>query len=282
MTHMNTLKLPEDKFVNVGSVKTRYWTAGQKGFPIILIHGLGQSVENWMYNIEELAKHFKVYALDLVGFGKSDKPKVTFSYSDFAQFLNEFMITMNIEKANLIGHSLGGAIVLKFALDYHDKVNKLVIVGSEGLGKEASLMFRIMSLPLIGELIAQPSRKGTEKLYKECVFNKNSITDEMIDLGYEIASIKGWKESFLNTLRATINFFGYKRKIINSIILNLNKIESSTLIIWGQQDKFHPIIDTKIAKKSIPDATIHVFDKCGHVPMIEYPKEFNSIVKQFF
>ncbi len=278
---MNTLQLPEDKFVNVGSINTRYWTVGQKGFPIILIHGLGQSVENWMYTIEDLAKHFKVYALDLVCFGKSDKPEVPYTYNYFAQFLNEFMITMNIQKASLIGHSLGGAVILKFALEFRKKVDKLVLVSSEGLGQEASLMFRIMSIPLIGELLAHPGRKGTEKLYKECVYHKNVITDEMIDLGYKIASIPGWKESFLNTLRATINFFGYKRKIIDSIISNLNKVEPSTLIIWGKQDKFHPVVNAQLAEESIPDTTIHVFDKCGHAPMIEYPKEFNSIVKQF-
>jgi len=144
---MNTSHLPQDQFINIGSVTTRYWATGSTGPPLIFVHGLGQYTENWMYNITALAQHFRVYAPDLAGFGKSDKPDAPFTYDYFAQFLNDFMSAMNIPEAHLIGHSLGGAVLLRFAMDFPDHVNNLVLVGSEGLGEDAALIFRLLSLP---------------------------------------------------------------------------------------------------------------------------------------
>ena len=278
---MKKLQLPNDQFIKIGSINTRYWSIGNKGPKVFLVHGLGGFAENWMLNIEALAKHFHVYVLDLVGFGKSDKPKTSYTIDDFAQFINEFMEKKKIEKTNFIGHSLGGGISLQFALKFPEKVNKLIIVSSACLGKEISIINKIASLPIIGELLTCPSRKEIAKFYKELVYDETIITDELIEEGYQMSSLPGAQRSFLKTNRAAINFFGLKSKIIDPIRNNLDKIVVPTLIIWGQQDKILPVSHAHSAEEGIPNATLQIFEKCGHVPMTECKEDFNSVVVKF-
>jgi 4,5:9,10-diseco-3-hydroxy-5,9,17-trioxoandrosta-1(10),2-diene-4-oate hydrolase len=273
--------LPKDQFDKVGSINTRYWSIGEKGTEVILVHGLGGFAENWMFNIEALAKHFRVYTLDLVGFGKSDKPKAPYTYNYFATFVHDFMKKMQIKKASFIGHSLGGGTILQFALNFPDKVEKLVIISSAGLGKEAFGIFKLISLPIFGELLTRPSRKGAAKLLKELVYDKTVIQDEIIELWYQMSSLPGAQKAFLKTNRSTTNLVGYKPKVIDPIKLNLHKITAPTLIIWGEQDQIVPLSHAYVAEKGIPNSMLQVFDKCGHVPMVECIADFNSLVIKY-
>ncbi len=133
---MILVQTPQDRYVQVGQINTRYWTEGDKGTTVILLHGIGSSVETWTYNISVLAQHHRVYAVDLVGAGRSDKPPATYSLTYLAQFVLGFMDAMSIECASLVGNSLGGGVALQFALNFPQKVEKLVLVNSLGLGKE--------------------------------------------------------------------------------------------------------------------------------------------------
>ncbi len=108
------LQLP-DKYVKVGQVSTRFWQMGDEGSTVILVHGIGGSVENWAANIEELSQHHRVFALDLLGFGRTDKPAVSYSVANLARFLSDFLAAQGIERASVIGHSLGGGVSLEFA-----------------------------------------------------------------------------------------------------------------------------------------------------------------------
>jgi 4,5:9,10-diseco-3-hydroxy-5,9,17-trioxoandrosta-1(10),2-diene-4-oate hydrolase len=275
------MNLPEDQFITVGSNNTRYMSLGTKGEEIILVHGLGAFAESWMYNFESFAKHFRVYALDLAGFGKSDKPKAEYTYDYFATFLHDFMVAMKIEDAHLVGHSLGGGTVLQFTLKYPDKVKKLVIIGSAGLGTEASAMVKILSIPILGGLLTRPSRKGAANLLKQLVNEDKVITDEIIDLWYQMSSMPRAQRALLKTNRAITNLSGYRKKVTDPIRTHLNEIGAPTLVLWGRQDQMVPLSHAETAEKNIKNATTHIFDNCGHCPMIECPDEFNSQVIKY-
>mgnify|MGYP006299848815 FL=1 len=278
---MNQAHKPEDKFVTLDSVKTRYWEIGERGPRIVLIHGIGGFAENWRFNIENLAGHFKVYAVDLVGFGKSGKPKAPYTYDYFARFIKEFIDVMEIDKAVLIGHSLGGGIAMRFALMFPGRVEKLVLVDSAGLGKEISKIFKLISLPGFGELVTRPDRTRTLKMYKNLVYDRSLLSEEMVDLGFSFSSSPGAQQAFLKTARGTVNIFGFKRKAINPIRRNLHRIEVPVLVLWGERDAIIPVRHAYIAKDGIPDAELEVFENCGHIPMIECPDEFNTAVVKF-
>jgi pimeloyl-ACP methyl ester carboxylesterase len=272
---------PQVQYTKVGQINTRFWALGDEGSTVLLIHGIGGSLEDWMLNANALARHNRVFALDLVGSGHSDKPSVSYSFSYLAQFVNDFMEAENIDRACLIGHSLGGGVSLQFTIQFPDKVDKLVLVNSAGLGKEGSILFRLPALPILGELLTRPSRKGTANLLKACVHDPAVVTDELIELAYSLAVLPGAQNAFLSTVRSLGNFRGIRKDVLRSIADNLSTITVPTLIFWGQQDRILPVAHAHVAENKIPDTQLHIFDPCGHCPQLERPEEFNSIVLKF-
>jgi pimeloyl-ACP methyl ester carboxylesterase len=272
---------PQVQYTKVGQINTRFWALGDEGSTVLLIHGIGGSLEDWMLNSDALSEHHRVYALDLVGSGHSDKPSVSYTFSYLAQFVNDFMEAQNIDRASLIGHSLGGGVSLQFTIQFPDKVDKLVLVNSAGLGKEGSILFRLPTLPILGELLTRPSRKGTANLLKACVHDPAVVTDELIELAYSLAVLPGAQNAFLSTVRSLGNFRGIRKDFLRSIVDNLGTITAPTLVFWGQQDRILPVAHAYIAEKRIPNARLHIFNPCGHLTQLERPEEFNSIVLKF-
>jgi 4,5:9,10-diseco-3-hydroxy-5,9,17-trioxoandrosta-1(10),2-diene-4-oate hydrolase len=272
---------PEDRYIKVGNINTRYWAAGDKGSAVVLVHGLGGCIENWVYNVDPLAQRHRVYALDLLGFGRSDKTPLIHDFNILVKLINDFMKVMNIEKTSLIGHSLGGGLVLQFALDYPDKVAKLVLMDNAGMGREVITDFKICSLPILGELLTRPSLQGTARLWQEIVYDAGLVTPELVDMSYGIMVQPGAKKALLSTLRAGINFRGQRTGLVNPLINKLGKITALTLVVWGQQDIIIPVAHAQVAVNKIPGARLEIFDRCGHMPMFEHPGKFNKLVLDF-
>ncbi len=275
------LQMPEDRYIKVGNLKTRYWALGENGTPVILIHGLGASADIWMYNVDALAEQHRVYVPDLVGFGRSDKPGPSFSPFDYTRFLDDFRTTLSIDRASLIGQSLGGGVALHYALQFPQKVNKLVLVDSAGLGKEVIWTLKLMSLPLVGELFSHPSRKGVEIFFKLAVRNRALVTKDFVELYYEIFSRPGFQKFFLMILRKIVDIRGAREEILDPIMNNLFKINRPVLIIWGEKDRVLPLKHGYLGKEKLPNAKLKIMDGCGHIPFFERSDEFNRTVLEF-
>ncbi len=271
----------EDKYIKIQGINTRYWVNGNEGTDLILIHGIGFYMETWENNVEFFSQNHRVFVLDLPGFGRSDKPDVQYSFPYFSQFVLDFMDEQGIERASLIGNSMGGGVCQHVAIQAPDKVAKLVLVNSAGFSKKLSILLRVLSLPLIGELLSRPSRNGTMKMLKECVYDPSLITDDMVELGYQIVSQPGATKAFLATLRSSVKFTGLRKEVLGSFTDNYNSIKAPTLVIWGKQDRVLPFSGMNVAEKGIPNTMVHIFDPCGHMPQIERPEEFNTIVENF-
>ncbi len=268
--------IPEDKYVEVDSITTRYWELGQEGPKVLLLHGIGGFAENWRHNIEAFARNFHLYVVDIPGFGKSDKPQVSYTFDFFSRFVLRLMQKLQIDRSILIGHSMGGGIALRIAIDAPEKAVKLVLVSSAGLGKEISSIFKMMSLPLFGKLMTKPSREHTEKLFNRLVYDKSILSEEMIDLAYRMSSSPGARRAFLKTARRNVNLLGARPAEIDPIRNNLRSIKAPTLLFWGKQDRILPVKHAYFADKKIPHSELVVFDRCGHTAMVERADEFNS------
>ncbi len=273
--------MPEDYYIKVGTLKVRYWGLGDQGTPLILIHGLSASADIWMYNVEALAKQHQVYALDLVGFGRSDKPGPSFSPLDYTPFLDDFIKAFNIDRVSLVGQSLGGGIALHYAIQFPKKVEKLVLVDNAGLGKEVIWTLRLMSLPLVGELFSYPSRRGVEIFFKLAVRNRDLVTKEFVDLYYDIFSQPGFQKYFLRILRQMVNIRGAREEILGPIMNNLQNITQTVLIIWGEKDRVLPLKHAYFAKEKLRNAKLEIMEGCGHIPFFERSEEFNRAVLSF-
>jgi 4,5:9,10-diseco-3-hydroxy-5,9,17-trioxoandrosta-1(10),2-diene-4-oate hydrolase len=132
------------KWVQAGVINTHYLVGGE-GSPLILLHGAANNLREWRLNFDSLCQQHRVYAPDLAGYGGSDKPKVDYSPEFFADFLHDFMQALEIKKASLMGHSLGGGIALSFALRFPNMVERLIIVDSVGLGKGVSTLAKVLT-----------------------------------------------------------------------------------------------------------------------------------------
>jgi 4,5:9,10-diseco-3-hydroxy-5,9,17-trioxoandrosta-1(10),2-diene-4-oate hydrolase len=272
---------PTDQYINVKGVNTRYWTAGDKGPVLLLIHGFGASVEIWQHNIKSLVKFYKVYAIDLVGFGRTEKHEGPYTPSFMVDFINDAITALNLEKVTLIGLSMGGGLSILYTLRFPYKVDKLVLVDSAGLGKEVIFSMRLMSLPYLGELITKPSRKMAYLFFKPAVLNPAQLKGQFTDIYYELFSLPGAQTAMLKVIRSGCNIFGIKKDVLNETLMNLHRITSSTLIIWGKQDAILPLTQAYYAKEKISNSKLHVIEQCGHMPNFEKPDEFNQVVLDF-
>jgi 4,5:9,10-diseco-3-hydroxy-5,9,17-trioxoandrosta-1(10),2-diene-4-oate hydrolase len=238
-------------------------------------------METWWHNVGALAEHHRVFAVDLPGFGLSDKPLSRYSDNDDTPFIKRFMESQGIPRASMLGHSMGGTFALGMAIDHPEMVDKLILEASAGLSRELTLRHRLATLPLVGELLYRSNRERTERIMRGSVHDPSLITDDMVDFSHRMANLPGVKESTLATLRSGVNLFGLREDVVNPILDNLGSISAPTLMVWGDSDHVVPIAGAYAAEKRIPNARLHVFEKCGHAPHFERIQEFNALVLDF-
>jgi len=275
------MQAPKDQYIKVGNINTRYWATGDKGTTVILVHGLGGSVENWVYNMGPLARCHRVYAPDLKGFGRTDKTPLLHDLNELLQFLSDFMEVLHIAKASLVGNSLGGGLVLQFAIQYPDKVDKLVLVDNAGMGSDVIVDFKVVSIPVLGEVLIRNSRKSTASLWRKIVSDPSLVTEELVEQARNLATLPGAKKALLAALRAGIGTRGQRANLTGPLMASAASITAPTLVIWGQQDRIIPVAHAHIAAKAVPHARLEIFDSCGHMPQLEHPDRFNSLVLEF-
>jgi 4,5:9,10-diseco-3-hydroxy-5,9,17-trioxoandrosta-1(10),2-diene-4-oate hydrolase len=231
----------ENRWINIKGINIHYKVAGE-GSPIILLHGGSNDSSDWQHNVSSLAESYRVYAPDLIGYGLSDKPDVKYSIDYYIDFLDNFMQEMEIEKASLIGHSLGGGIALGYILRFPQKVEKIVLVDSFGLSDGYNFLCKFV---------------GTLFMIRDFVLRKKPLPSrQMADVSSE----------------------GNDRAVF---LHNLHEIESPALIVWGSRDFYFPVTQAYAAHELLKDSRLHVFKECGHSPQKQRSKEFNQIILEF-
>lgn len=274
-------KVPQDKFTVVNGVRTRYWEEGDKGTPVVLVHGLGGFVENWIYNIGPLSKKHRVYAFDLLGFGQTEKKPLVGNLFQLVAFIGDFLDTLQIKKAVLIGNSLGGGLALQYAIDNPDRVDKLVLVDNAGLGREVCSDFKFCALPFINRFFVKPNTDGVDRIMGLLVHDPSVMTKEFQDYSRRYSNLEGSLKSFLSTLMAGVSILGQKNKLVKPLLERLDTVRIPTLIIWGNEDRIIPVSHAHIAAKKIPGARLEIFENCGHIPQFEQREKFNRLVLEF-
>ena len=271
---------PPDRYIEVAGINTRYWQMGDRGSKIILLHGGNGSIEFWLYNIATLAEHHQVYAFDMVGSGKSDCPDASYSLAYQAQFLLGFMSALEIDATTLIGNSMGGGVALEFTRLYPDRVDKLVLVDSMGLGKEISLGIRLITLPAIVNLL-RPGRWMMPSMLRSNFHYITKMLSEWIEFRYPIFAIPGRNHVILRLGQSNFNLAGVLPQVYQPILASLPQISQPTLIIWGEFDRIIPVKHADIAAANLPNSQLAIFPNCGHHPYLEYPDKFDRLVLEF-
>ncbi|MDP3030007.1 MAG: alpha/beta hydrolase [Deltaproteobacteria bacterium] len=259
-------------FIKVGGVNTHLIRKG-KGKPLILIHGIFSSSFVWHKNIDALAEHFDVIALDLKGYGYSDKPADgRYGREDFRQFVLDFMDAIKVNKAVLVGHSWGGGIAMDLALQHPERVEKLVLINSTGYPPEPSFVEWLLRVPGVGRLILAACDKGTfARILKERVFfDPELVTEE---------EVEGWMRPYYvrGAAQAALELRNYHFDMAEEI----RNISQPTLIIWGKEDKALPAEVAERFRQDIKNSVLQIIPNCGHNPQEEKPEEVNGLIKWF-
>ncbi|MDR4512526.1 MAG: alpha/beta hydrolase [Nitrososphaeraceae archaeon] len=232
---------------------------------ILLLHGLGGSLERWSKVIPFFSNNYRLIIPDIVGFGYSDKPHVEYSIEFFIKFIENFIQALNIDNLYVIGSSFGGLLALEFAIKFPKKVNKLVLLSPAGM------MNRVTpTLNLYISAALYPTFYNVATAYYEMVYDPRSVTEASIRDFINRMSLNNAKYAFMSTLISLKNNPDLKDRL---------KINIPTLLIWGKDDQLMPLKYAKDFK--IPNSKLVIFNNCGHYPHVEKVEEFNKTVFQF-
>ena len=255
------------KEVSIFGQKIHYVEAGS-GPKVILLHGLGGSTQAWQFNIGPLAEKFHVFVPDQIGFGKSDKPMVNYRIRTYVDFLDQFCKQLKIERATLIGNSMGGWIAVHFAAAFPDRVDKLVLVDAAGYAPPKDFDTRVFFA------LNPTTREGMKVLISKIFYNKAFQTDAAVDMAMAARFAAG--DGF--TIKSITESIIRGEDLLDDIV---KTIKRPTLIVWGREDGLTPVADAERFQKDIAGSKLVVFDQCGHAPNMEKPGEFNAAVIKF-
>jgi pimeloyl-ACP methyl ester carboxylesterase len=260
---------------------TIFFAVKGEGKPVILLHGFGAAMWVWEKQVEALSKDHRVYLLDLIGHGFSDRPRIPYRPETYIQFLKDFMDRAGIERATLVGNSMGGGLAWAMTALFPEKVNKLILINSmppDVLDQVRNDSFRtlvaIKNIPLLPYLvIASRNRNSVKWILQECVSNIKLITPEILDRQYRISSIKGTTWVLYSTFKNAENakkLGGY-----------LSTLLQPTLLIWGDRDLIFPTPVAESLQQAIPGSKLQLIEGSGHIPMWEAPDEVNRVILDF-
>jgi pimeloyl-ACP methyl ester carboxylesterase len=259
---------PESKTVTVYGAKVHYLEAGAgQTETVILLHGMGGDATNWAQTIKPLAAKYRVFALDQIGFGLSEKPSLNYRIMTFVDFLNQFYKELKIEKTSLVGNSLGGWIAATFALTYPEKVERLVLVDSSGFKN----LFDRMNYNVIDASSSAETRRLFSLLFYD---DRKFVSDAAVERFFAKKIANGDS----NTIQRLLASFARGEDMLDN---RLAAVKQPTLIIWGREDELIPLEHGERLKKEIKGSQLFIIDKCGHVPQIECADVFNPALLKF-
>lgn len=260
------------------------YRVGGTGPLILLVHGMGGSASTWKHVMPALGDYFRVIAPDLPGHGRSEDPGDDYSLGAFASTLRDLMVALGHTCATVVGHSLGGGVAMQFAYQHPEFCQRLVLVGSGGLGREVSTMLRMLSLPgaevALLMACARQVRGMLETVGRWTIRAKIENRPRTLELWRSYTSLgeDGTRRAFLRTLRAVVNSRGQAVSAANRLHI---AGEFPTLIIWGRDDGIIPVEHAFAAHEAIPKSWLEVVAGVGHYPHCEAPGRFVEILIEF-
>jgi pimeloyl-ACP methyl ester carboxylesterase len=260
--------------IEAGGITTAYLEAGS-GPPVLMMHGSGPGVSgtaNWQYNIPVLAEKFHVLAPDIVGFGATERPAdIVYSLRAWTDHVWAFLDALGIEKTAIVGNSLGGRIALQMATDRPERISRMVLMGSPGVGM--SLTEGLQALRAY-----EPSHDAMRALLRNYfAVDPTLITDELVEIRYEASVADGAYEAY----RAMFFDPRHKGSELGITEDEVRAITTPTLLVHGREDKVVPVQVSVTMLRLLPNADLHVFSACGHWTQIERAEEFSALVADY-
>ncbi|TMF90161.1 MAG: alpha/beta fold hydrolase [Chloroflexi bacterium] len=282
----------ESRMVAIDGVNIHY-VCGGSGSPVVLVHGLGSSAAvEFYFNLEPLAANHRVFAIDLPGFGHSDKPVLAYTIELFVKAVRDLMACETLERAAVMGVSMGGRVALGLALESPDLVARLVLVDALGVGPPRRVLaYRILLTKGLGELTLSGTARALRRMNPATIRRfwgwylrrpgrvDTILSDERIANHGTLLSTPEYRAAYLSALRS-IARMGQLRDGI-TVEDRLSELLMPTLLIWGRHDHIFPASHAEIAKDKLRNGRVEIFENSGHTPQMEEPDRFNRLVLDF-
>ncbi|HEX9099411.1 MAG TPA: alpha/beta fold hydrolase [Candidatus Dormibacteraeota bacterium] len=283
-------------FVDIGSLRVHHMHGG-RGSPVVFIHGLGSSgYMEWRFTLEAAAERHRVYAPDLPGYGRTEKPRARYTIPYFARFVERYIENRGLRSVVLVGASLGGRIALELALEQPQLVRKLVLVNTLGLGRPqirmAQMAYGLVTIPRVGEAVMRFTRDAlswaSPKMIRRVAGRyagpgsdlERSMDDVYLGNLREMYAGDDFHNAYLSTVRSLINpralFGGH-----HDVTARLNEIKIPLQLIWGADDPLFPVAHADRAHALVARSRLAVIAGAGHSPQAERPEEFNRVLLNF-
>ncbi len=273
----------ELRYLNIHGHDVAYRMDGS-GPVVVLVHGIASSSETWGRVMPALAEHVTTVAPDLLGHGGSTKSAGDYSLGALASGIRDLMNELGHDRATLIGHSLGGGVVMQFAYQFPDRCERLVLVGSGGLGKEVAIHLRALSFPGVEYLVApafnprlQAAGAAVMGWFRKVGLQPASSFEEFWR-GYGSLLDGDARRAFFHTLHSVVDPGGQRVSAMNRLRLVSGR---PTLIVWGDRDPIIPVRHAYEAHEAMPGSILHVLEGVGHFPQHDHPMRFVRIVLDF-
>lgn len=270
---------PASKFIPLMGMNVHYRDEGNRNdsTPIVLIHGTSSSLLTWDSVVIQLKDKHRIIRMDLPAFGLTGpNPNRDYSFDFYTQFIDSFLLKLQVKKCIVIGNSLGGGIAWHYALAYPNKVAKMVLVDASGFSSltksKGAIGFKIAQTPVLNQIVKFVTPRFLVKKSLEDVYADDSrISDSLIDIYFKMTLREGNRTALIDRMRS--GFQNESEKIA--------ALKTPTLIIWGEQDQLIPVEHAYRFQKAIPNSQLSIFKFVGHVPMEETPKQFSTVLNQY-
>jgi pimeloyl-ACP methyl ester carboxylesterase len=271
---MTTSITVEPRSIDAAGIETNYLEAGY-GDPLVMLHGSGPGVSalaNWQHNMPTLAQRFHVLAPDIVGFGTTERPEdIVYSLRTWTDHVWAFLDAHDIQRTAIVGNSLGGRIALQMAIDRPDRITKMVLMGTPGVGMTPSEGLAALRA-------YEPSHDAMRELLRSYfAVDPAMITDDLVKIRYEASIADGAYEAY-RAMFFDPRHAGTELRITES---EVRSIATPTLLIHGREDRVVPVQVSVTMLGLLPNADLHVFSACGHWTQIERADEFSALVTDY-
>jgi 2-hydroxymuconate-semialdehyde hydrolase len=271
-------------FVEAGGAKVRVRESGDPaGDPVVMLHGIGRSLEDWSPQHELLPAGRRAISMDLLGFGLSDPPPGPMTLARLAEGVYDALDALGVQRpAHVLGNSLGGAVALAMQATRPERVTGVVLAAPAGFGREVVLDLRLVAIPGLGHvLLRRVSRSAARRTERALYHDGAFVTEERIQHAMRVAARPGRPELFLDVVRELGTVRGIRPGWRSALLADVARHPRPTLILWGDRDRILPAHHLSAARRALPHAQSHVFADTGHLPQIEQAAGFAALVGPF-
>ncbi|BBH69010.1 alpha/beta hydrolase [Actinoplanes sp. OR16] len=270
------------RFIDVRGTRIRVHESGPaEAPPVVMLHGIGRSLEDWSEQHPRFDGEYRVISLDMPGFGLSQRSPATTTLGVLADgVLRSLDALGETRPVHLMGNSLGGAVAMTMLAGTPDRVSTLTLVNSAGFGKEVTVALRLLAVPGIGRrLLRRIDARTAPRVERQLFADRALVTPERVEMAIRIARQPDFAPVYLEIAKALGGFRGVAAPWRTDLLRRVAAHPRPTMILWGDRDGILPCAHLAAARAAFPHARSHLFADTGHMPQIERPDEFARLVR---